>query len=95
MSVDTKKVVGHNFTDPTIERTGDHMSTAMAEQQGLIGTLSPWGLMVFGVVLAVLAGVAFWFNRKVLQQGSCLLDIVGIVCGLGGVVALLVGIFGR
>ena len=71
------------------------MRIAMAEQQGLISTLSPLGLVVFGVVLVVIAGGIFWFNRKVSQEGSCLLDIAGIVCGLGGIVALLVGIFGR
>lgn len=67
---------------------------ADAEKPGLLDTLPPWGLVVAGVVLMVLAGLAVWINKKKFEDDSLLLEMAAIVAGVGGVLALYRGIFG-
>ncbi len=61
---------------------------------GILETLPPWGLVVAGIVLVLLAAVMFLFNEKLFEGDSFLLTWGGWILGVGGVVALLHGLFG-
>jgi len=67
---------------------------ADGENAGILDTLPPWGLVVFGFVLVVVAVGAWALNEKVLKDDSFILTMVEITCGIGGILALWQGIFG-
>lgn len=67
---------------------------ADGEDAGILDTLPPWGLVVAGIALVMVAGGAWLFNKKLLEGDSILLEMMGFVCGIGGIMALWQGIFG-
>lgn len=64
------------------------------KRPGLLETLPPWGLVVAGVVFLLLAGLFFFLDKKKVDNESGFLELAAVVFGIGGVVALFVGLFG-
>lgn len=65
-----------------------------ATKSGILNTLSPWQLVVAGVVLISLAGIIYWANERKLNGDSFILEMAALICGFGGLFALYQGIFG-
>lgn len=61
---------------------------------GMLDTLPPWALALSGLVLLLIAGLIFWFNKEKLEDDSFILEMAGALCGIGGLFALWQGIFG-
>ena len=52
-----------------------------------------WGWLLCGVVAVVIASISLWLCGFMEGgAGGCLLWIVGVVAGLGGLVALVIGL---
>lgn len=65
-----------------------------SKKPGLLETLPPWGLVVAGVLLLLLAGLLFWFNKKKLDDESFILEMAAVMSGIIGVIAFWTGLFG-
>jgi hypothetical protein len=61
---------------------------------GIFSTLPPWALGLAGVVLLLVSGLFFWINKRKLDDDSFIMEMAGLLCGIGGILALWQGIFG-
>jgi hypothetical protein len=68
--------------------------TSNATRSGILSTLSPWQLVIASIVLILLAGAVYWVKEKKLSSNFLILNIVTLILGAGGLIALYRGIFG-
>jgi|GEM_PF-2881799 len=69
------------------------MVLADEAKAGIVGTLPPWALILVGLGLLLVAALLHRFCEKSKEE-PFLLEMASFVCGIGGLYALLRGIFG-
>ena len=63
--------------------------TSNATRSGILSTLSPWQLVIASIVLILLAGAVYWVKEKKLSSNFLILNIVTLILGAGGLIALV------